>query len=122
LERSPYYYSHQQNELGADNVTIDSNKFYDGGEIADVWLYSSNEAQGTVITNNEFNPSGGRAASVYNGKTADLLIQDNTIVGGKSAISVNSASNFLFDVDFLYGSAVHTDSVFTTNNRVVLNQ
>ena len=94
LERSPYYYSHQQSQFGADNVTIDSNKFYDGGEIADVWLYTSNEAQGTVITNNEFNPSGGRAVSVYSGKTADLLIQDNTIVGGKNAISVNSASNF----------------------------
>mgnify|MGYP000013462230 CR=1 FL=1 len=94
LQRSPYYYTHSASELGADNVTIDSNEFHDGGEIADVWLYTSNEAQGTVITNNEFNPTGGRAISVYNGKTADLLIQDNTIVGGKNAISVNSASNF----------------------------
>ena len=94
LERSPYYYSHSASELGADNVTIDSNRFYDGGEIADVWVYSSSQADGTIITNNEFNPNGGRAISVYAGKATDMLIQDNTIVGGKNAISLNTVSNF----------------------------
>jgi len=74
LERSPYYYSHTASELGADNVTIDSNKFYDGGEIADVWLYGSSQADGTIIMNNEFNPSGGRAILVYSGKATDMLI------------------------------------------------
>jgi hypothetical protein len=44
LERSPYYYTHNPSELGADNATIDSNKFYDGGEIADIWIYGNNEA------------------------------------------------------------------------------
>jgi hypothetical protein len=74
LERSPYYYSHSSSEIGADNATITNNVFNDGGEIADVWLYTTNEVQGVTITDNEFNPSGGHAVAIYNGNTEDVLI------------------------------------------------
>jgi hypothetical protein len=103
LERSPYYYTHNPSDIGADNATIDSNKFYDGGEIADVWIYGNNEAQGTVITNNLFNPSGGHAIASYAGKTADLLIQDNTIVGGDDAIYLNDVNGFVIESNTIGG-------------------
>jgi hypothetical protein len=103
LERSPYYYTHNPSDIGADNATIDSNKFYDGGEIADVWIYGNNEAQGTVITNNLFNPSGGYVIVSYAGKTADLLIQDNTIVGGDDAIYLNDVNGFVIESNTIGG-------------------
>jgi hypothetical protein len=43
IERSPYHYTHNANEVGVDNVTITNNVFTDGGEIADIWYYGSNE-------------------------------------------------------------------------------
>ena len=74
-ERSPYYYSHSTSEIGVDNVTITNNVFRDGGEIADVWLYTTNEVQGATITDNEFNPSNGHAVAIYPGNTEDVLIR-----------------------------------------------
>ena len=97
LERSPYYYSHSSSEIGADNATITNNVFTDGGEIADVWLYTTNEAQGITITDNDFNPSGGHAVAIYNGNTEDVLIQDNTVVGGDDAIYLNRVADFTID-------------------------
>jgi len=96
-ERSPYYYSHSSSEIGADNLTITNNVFEDGGEIADVWFYNTNEAQGALISDNEFNPSNGHAVAVYPGNTADITISDNTIVGGDDAIYLIRVSDFVID-------------------------
>jgi FlaG/FlaF family flagellin (archaellin) len=96
-ERSPYYYTHSSSELGTDNLTVTNNVFNDGGEIADVWLYTNNEAQSVSITGNEMNPSGGHAVAVYNGKSEDILIHDNTIVGGDDAIYLNRVNDFTID-------------------------
>ena len=96
-ERSPYYYTHTSSELGTDNLTVSNNVFNDGGEIADVWLYTNNEAQSVSITGNEMNPSGGHAVAVYNGKSEDVLVHDNTIVGGDDAIYLNRVNGFTVD-------------------------
>jgi hypothetical protein len=102
-ERSPYYYSHQISEYGTDNLTVTNNVFNAGGEIADVWLYSLNEAQGVTITDNEFNPSNGHAVAIYAGNTENVLIQDNTIVGGDDAIYLNRVANFEIDSNTIGG-------------------
>ena len=96
-ERSPYYYSHSSSEIGADNLTITNNVFENGGEIADVWFYNTNEVQGALVSDNEFNPSNGHAVAIYPGNTADVTISDNTIVGGDDAIYMNRVSDFVID-------------------------
>ena len=110
LERSPYYYSHSSSEIGADNATITNNVFTDGGEIADVWLYTTNEAQGITITDNDFNPSGGHAVAIYNGNTEDVLIQDNTVVGGDDAIYLNRVAKFVIDGNDIGGISDSTST------------
>ncbi|MGB2493452.1 MAG: type IV pilin [Poseidonia sp.] len=110
LERSPYYYSHNTNEVGADNMTIADNTFTKGGEIADVWLYSSNEAQGVEITGNDMSPSNGHAIAVYSGATADLLIQNNDITGGDDAIYLVRVNNFTVDSNDIGGIADPTST------------
>jgi hypothetical protein len=109
-ERSPYYYSHSTNEIGTDNLTVTNNVFNDGGEIADVWLYTTNEAQHVTITDNEFNPSNGHAVAIYNGKTEDVLIQDNTVVGGDDAFYLNSVNDFTIDSNDIGGISDDTST------------
>ncbi|MEC8340263.1 MAG: archaellin/type IV pilin N-terminal domain-containing protein [Candidatus Thermoplasmatota archaeon] len=100
--RSPYYYRHQSSEIGADNLTITDNVFVDGGEMADIWMYFNNEAQSVDITGNEFSTSG-HAIDVEPGNTGDLLIQDNTIVGGDDAIVLNDVDDFTVDNNDITG-------------------
>ncbi|MFZ8906721.1 MAG: Ig-like domain-containing protein, partial [Poseidonia sp.] len=102
MERSPYYYSHQSSEIGADNITITDNVFVDGGEMADIWFYFNNEAQGVEISGNEFSTSG-HAIDVESGKTRNLLIQDNTITGGDDAIVLNNVDDFTVDNNDITG-------------------
>ena len=109
-ERSPYYYSHNTNEIGVDNLTVTNNVFNDGGEIADVWLYTTNEAQHVTITDNEFNPSNGHAVAIYNGKTEDVLIQDNTVVGGDDAFYLNRVEDFTIDGNDIGGISDDTST------------
>lgn len=109
-ERSPYYYTHSTNEIGTDNLTVTNNVFNDGGEIADVWLYNSNEAQGVTITDNEFNPSNGHAVAIYNGKTEDVLIQDNTVEGGDDAFYLNRVTDFTIDNNDIGGISDDTST------------
>ena len=123
-ERSPYYYSHSTSEIGADNVTITNNVFEDGGEIADVWFYNSNEVQGATITDNEFNPSNGHAVAIYNGKTQDVLIQDNTVVGGDDAFYLNRVADFTIDGNDIGGISDDTSTgvyVFRGSGNITNN-
>ena len=71
--------------------------FTNGGEIADVWLYTSNEAQSVTITDNEFNPEQGHAVAIYPGSTDDVLIADNTVEGGDDAFYLNRVTDFTID-------------------------
>ena len=109
-ERSPYSWSHQSSEIGTDNLTISNNVFKDGGEIADVWLYTNNEAQGVTITDNEFNPSNGHAVAIYSGNTEDVLIQDNTVVGGDDAMYLNRVDSFTIDGNDIGGISDDTST------------
>ena len=76
--------------------------FVDGGEMADIWMYFNNEAQSVDITGNEFSTSG-HAIDVEPGNTGDLLIQDNTIVGGDDAIVLNDVDDFTVDNNDITG-------------------
>jgi FlaG/FlaF family flagellin (archaellin) len=96
IERSPYYYSHSSSEIGADNITISDNTFTDGGELADIWFYFSNEAQGVEITGNDISTSG-HAIEFFSGKNKDVLIEDNTITGGDDAIHLVNVDNFVIN-------------------------
>ncbi|MED5567548.1 MAG: type IV pilin [Candidatus Thermoplasmatota archaeon] len=123
-ERSPYYYSHSTSEIGVDNVTITNNVFRDGGEVADVWLYSTNEVQGATITDNEFNPSNGHAVAIYPGNTEDVLIQDNTVVGGDDAFYLNRVSDFTIDSNDIGGISDATSTgiyIFRGNGNITDN-
>ena len=102
MERSPYYYSHQSSEIGADNITITDNVFEDGGEIADIWFYFNNEAQGVEISGNEFSTNR-HAIDIEDGKTSNVLIQDNTITGGDDAIILNDVDDFTVDDNDISG-------------------
>ena len=102
MERSPYYYSHQSSEIGADNITITDNVFEDGGEIADIWFYFNNEAQGVEISGNEFSTNR-HAIDIEDGKTRNVLIQDNTITGGDDAIILNDVDDFTVDDNDISG-------------------
>ena len=110
IERSPYYYTHNANEVGVDNVTITNNVFTDGGEIADIWYYGSNEAQGANISGNDLNPSGGHAIAIYSGNTKNVLIQDNTVSGGEDPIYLNRVHNFEIDNNDITGIADATST------------
>ncbi|MEC7509147.1 MAG: hypothetical protein VX965_08915, partial [Candidatus Thermoplasmatota archaeon] len=123
-ERSPYYYSHSTSEIGVDNVTITNNVFRDGGEVADVWLYNTNEVQGATITDNEFNPSNGHAVAIYPGNTEDVLIQDNTVVGGDDAFYLNRVSDFTIDSNDIGGISDATSTgiyIFRGNGNITDN-
>lgn len=103
-ERSPYYYTHSSSEIGTDNLTVNNNVFENGGEIADIWIYTSNEAQGIDITNNELNPSG-HAVAIYPGNTKNVLIQDNVVNGGEDPFYLNRVHNFEIDGNDITGIA-----------------
>ena len=123
-ERSPYYWSHQSNEVGADNLTVTNNVFEDGGEIADVWLYNQNQVQGVLISGNEFNPSGSHAVAIYPGNTDDATIQDNTIVGGDDAIYLNRVTDFVVDNNDIGGVSDATSTgiyIFRGNGNITDN-
>jgi len=110
IERSPYHYSHNANEIGVDNVTITNNVFTDGGEIADIWYYGSNEAQGANISGNDLNPSDGHAIAIYSGNTKNVLIQGNTVTGGEDPIYLNRVHNFDIDNNDITGIADATST------------
>ena len=109
-ERSPYYYSHNTNEIGVDNLTVTNNVFNGGGEISDVWVYTSNEAQGLVIEDNEMNPNGGHAIAIYSGNTKDVEIAGNTVVGGDDAIYLNTVHDYTIDNNDIGGISDSTST------------
>ena len=104
-QRSPYYSYHTADYFGADNLTVSGNTFNDGGEIADVWIYSSGHADDAVITDNTFNSDGSRgsAISVYNGNNKRIEISDNTINGANDGIYVRNVADFTIDNNTIYG-------------------
>ena len=95
LERAAYY-SYHNGVTGADNITISNNIFNDGGEIADVWLYSSGDADNALITGNTFNSgdTSNGAIAAYPGGHDGLVISDNTINTLTNGIYLVSAEDF----------------------------
>ena len=96
LQRSPYYNYHTAADYGADNATISNNVFNDGGEIADIWLYSNGYSDDAVISGNTINNGDAAAAAiaVYNGKHTRMTISDNTINTVTDGIYVSNALDF----------------------------
>jgi FlaG/FlaF family flagellin (archaellin) len=98
LLTSTYSYNHPASSFGADNMTISGNTFNDGGEIADVWLYSAGNSDDVVISGNTINNanSNGNAAAiaVYSGNHKRLTISDNVINSIGDGITVTNGDDF----------------------------
>ena len=111
-QRSGYYYTHSSSEVGSDNLTINGNTFNDGGEIADIWLYNSNEIQGVEIDNNVFHTSsGGSAVAIYPGNTKDVDITNNEIYGGdEDLLFIYQTHNFNISGNQITGVTQQADT------------
>jgi len=105
LERATYY-SYHNGVVGADNITISGNTFNDGGEIADVWLYSSGDADNALITGNTFNSgdTSNGAIAAYPGSHDNLVISDNTINTLANGIYLVSAEDFTVSGNTINGA------------------
>ena len=105
MQRS-YYWSHQSNEIGADNVTIRGNTFEDGGEISDVRFYPSASVEGGMVVDNVMNNTGGvdSAISAWDSTIEDLTITGNTIRGfTEDGIYLNDIKGFEVSDNEMYG-------------------
>lgn len=97
LLRSPYYWSHNSYEIGADNITIQDNVFEDGGEISDIRFYPNANVEGAMVLNNVLNNTGGddSAISAWDGTIEELTISGNTIRGfSEDGIYLNDIKGF----------------------------
>ncbi len=98
LQRSAYFNYHTADSYGADNATISNNVFNDGGEIADVWLYTGGYSDDAVITGNTINNANtnGNAAAiaVYSGKNLRATITDNVINSIGDGITITQGEDF----------------------------
>ena len=104
-QRSPYYSYHTADYIGADNLTVSGNTFNNGGEIADVWIYTNAHADDAVITGNTFNSDGaaGSAIAVYPGNNKRIEISDNIINGANDGIYVRDVADFSIDNNTVFG-------------------
>ena len=104
LTRSPYYTYHAVDELGADNTTISGNTFNDGGEVADVWIYSNAHADDTIVSGNTMNSdAGGHGVAQYAGKNLRTEISGNTINGADEGIYIRDGTGFVVDNNQING-------------------
>jgi hypothetical protein len=98
LQRSAYFNYHTADSYGADNATISDNTFNDGGEIADVWVYSGGYSDDAVISGNTINNqnTNGNAAAiaVYSGKNLRASITDNVINSIGDGITITGGEDF----------------------------
>ena len=96
LQRSNYYNYHTADTYGADNATITNNVFNDGGEIADIWLYTNGYSDDAVISDNVINSVDAAAAAiaVYNGQHTRTTISGNTINAGTDGIYMSTARDY----------------------------
>ncbi len=96
LQRSNYYNYHTADTYGADNATITNNVFNDGGEIADIWLYTNGYSDDAVISDNVINSVDAAAAAiaVYNGQHTRTTISGNTINAGTDGIYMSDARDY----------------------------
>ena len=96
LQRSNYYNYHTADTYGADNVTISNNVFNDGGEIADIWLYTNGYSDDAVIDNNVINSVDAAVAAigVYNGQHTRTTISGNTINAGTDGIYISNGADY----------------------------
>jgi parallel beta-helix repeat protein len=104
LQRSPYYSYHTADYFGADNTTISGNTFNEGGEIADVWIYTNAHADDTIISGNTMNSdAGGTAIRQYQGNNLRTEISGNTINGADEGIYVRNGEDFVVDNNQITG-------------------
>ena len=96
LQRSPYYNYHPASSFGADNATVSNNVFNDGGEIADIWVYTNGYSDDALISDNTINNGYAAAAAiaVYSGKHTRTTISGNTINTVTDGIYVSNALDY----------------------------
>ena len=128
MQRSPYYYSHNTNEYGADNLTIQNNLFVDGGEINDIWFYTGAYSDGGLVTGNTFNNSmGSNVVAAYDSTTTGLTVSDNVMRGFEdTGVFIRGVEGFLVDGNELFGPGEGSVAIYTdggsgdiTDNTIV---
>ena len=106
MMRSPYSYTHNANEYGADNLTIEGNEFINGGEIGDVWAGTTGYADDLVIRNNWFNStSSEEGIQMYNGQNKRATIEGNYFNGPQTAIQLIGIQDYTVDNNEIIGTA-----------------
>ena len=100
------YYSYHNGVIGSDNVTISDNTFNDGGEIADIWFYTSGDADGAIVSGNTFNTgdTSNGAIAFYPGGHEGAVISDNTINTLANGIYMSQAQDFTITGNTIYGA------------------
>ena len=118
LDRSPYYRYHNADEYGADNATISNNVFNDGGEIADIWLYSNGYSDNAVISDNVINNGYASAAAiaVYPGSHTGTLISGNTVNAATDGIMMLSGIDYRITDNTINGAGDSAYAGITTSN------
>ena len=105
-QRSPYAYTHNTNEFGADNLTIEGNEFNDGGEIADVWVYGNAYTDDMVVTGNWFNSSSSEeGVQMYAGNNKRMTVEDNYFNGPQTAIQMRGILDYTIDNNEIIGTS-----------------
>ena len=106
LVRSPYAYTHNANEFGADNFTIEGNEFLDGGEIGDVWVGSNGYADDLLVTGNWFNSTSSEEGfQAYSGQNKRITVEDNYFNGPQTAIQMYGVQAYKIDNNEIIGTA-----------------
>ena len=106
MSRSPYAYTHNANEFGADNLTIEGNEFNDGGEIGDVWVGSNAYADDLVVTGNWFNSTSSEEGfQAYSGNNKRITVTDNHFDGPQTAIQMLGIEDYTIDNNEIIGTA-----------------
>ena len=117
LDRSPYYRYHTADDYGADNATISNNVFNDGGEIADIWLYTNGFSDNAVISDNVINNGDAVAAAiaVYPGTHAGTVISGNTINAATDGIMMLSGVDYRITGNTVNGAGDSAYAGITTS-------
>ncbi|MEC7262064.1 MAG: hypothetical protein VXV71_06505, partial [Candidatus Thermoplasmatota archaeon] len=106
MQRSPYSYTHNANEYGADNLTIEGNEFNDGGEIGDIWVGSNAYVDDLVVTGNWFNSTTAEEGfQAYSGNNKRFTVTNNYFDGPQTAIQMLGIDDYTIDNNEIIGTA-----------------
>ena len=116
MTRSPYAYGHSASEYGADNLTIEGNEFFDGGEIGDIWVGSNAYVDDLTVTGNWFNSTSAEEGfQAYAGNNKRFTVTDNYFNGPQTAIQMIGINDYTIDNNEIIGTAESGESGIETD-------